>query len=122
VAAVTEQTQSSQEPFTVDTDKLTPAIEQLNDLADQLKTAGRELESGSQELGEPWGHQETGEKFYEQYGDTHNSLIEAASQGGDGLDTAADQVQQLVAAFEKTDQQATEAAKQLGSAMEPGGS
>jgi hypothetical protein len=115
---VSEQQQSSSGDIVrVDTDQIKKAIGTLESIWSKLDAAGRDLLDRSNELGECWGDDKTGKKFREKYWDPHEKAIDAAVQGAKVLKDATEQVQDMVKAYEQTEQRATEDAENLGSGM-----
>ncbi|MFG2828501.1 hypothetical protein ACGFWI_13750 [Streptomyces sp. NPDC048434] len=116
-----DASQSSNERLHVDTDRLKPAIDKLQDLASQLKAAGRQLDDTCQAYGPAWGEDSTGEKFYGQYEGPHSQLITSAYQGSSGFRDSADQVGDMVAVFEGVEQQAGDQGRHLKASIDPQG-
>lgn len=98
-----DQSQGSGQPLRVDTDQLAHAAFHLQKLASDLTSAGENLEEVSQSYGQPWGNDSTGKQFYAQYQGPHGDVITAALAGGKGLNTAADQITDLIRAFQQAE-------------------
>lgn len=96
----------SDSTFSVDTEKLKPAIQQLLDLGERLKKAGEDLDMNCQAYGQPWGNDKSGKKFYDQYETPHSQLIDAAYTGAQSLVTAGGQVKNVVTVYEGIDSEA----------------
>jgi hypothetical protein len=115
---VADGSQGSNETFSVDTDKLKPAIAKLNNLAAQLKSAGKEFDDGCQSYGQPWGDDSAGKKFYGQYEGPHSGLITAAYTSSATLGDTAGQMSDMVTAFEQVDDQAGAEGQRLRMSIE----
>lgn len=115
-----QQSASQNEPLRVDTDRIKPALSKLQELADRLHSAAFDLDTTSESYGEPWGNDETGEKFYEQYKDPHDQVVEAALQAGYVLADSTKQVTEMVKAFEAAEEQSAATSHQLGTSTQSG--
>ncbi|MEU9348166.1 hypothetical protein AB0D74_43930 [Streptomyces sp. NPDC048278] len=107
--------QQSNEPLRVDTDLMRRAISRLEQLADQLISAGDQLQNASESYGECWGDDKTGKQFYEQYQEPHSQALTAAQQGGSVLHDSTEQVAAMVKAFESSEDNAAATGSSLSS-------
>ncbi|MBY8886061.1 hypothetical protein K7472_14510 [Streptomyces sp. PTM05] len=105
--------QASNGDFTVDTDKLKPAVAKLQTLATQLKSAGKQLDDVCQSYGQPWGDDSTGKKFYDKYEDPHSQMITAAYRSSATLEDSAGQMGDMVTSFEKVEETAGDEGRRL---------
>lgn len=110
--------QASNDTFSVDTDKLKPAMAKLHNLAAQLKSAGKELDDVCQSYGQPWGDDKAGKKFYGMYEGPHSGLITAAYKSSATLSDTAGQMGDMVTAFDQVDEAAGAEGQRLRMSIE----
>ncbi|AEW92803.1 MULTISPECIES: hypothetical protein [Streptomycetaceae] len=113
-----DQQQSSDTTVHVDTVRLKSAAEKLKALGERLQAAGQKLDLDSSRLGHPWGDDKTGGKFYDKYKDPHSQLIDAGLYGGSGLMDSADQITEMIKAYEDTEEQNTATGRRLSGTLD----
>lgn len=118
---MTDQSHQSNETIHVDTAKLTPAIAKFHQLSSRLDSIGTGFDLLCQSYGEAWGDDKIGHQFYSKYEPGHVQLIDAAHDASKGFSVAADNVANLVKAYENIAENARAHGHNLRVTVDPGG-
>jgi uncharacterized protein YukE len=98
----------------VNTDGLLAAAPGLNDLASRVRDVYTALSARLDELGQPWGDDQTGEAFLANYQDPKEQLLTGIDSTGSVLGSTADGVVTMAKGFAQTEAE-NRAAINLGS-------
>jgi uncharacterized protein YukE len=98
----------------VNTDGLLAAAPGLSDLAGRVRDVYTSLAATLDELGQPWGDDQTGEAFVANYQDPKEQLLTGIDSTGSVLSSTADGVVTMAKGFAQTEAE-NQAAIKLGS-------
>jgi hypothetical protein len=101
------------ESFEVDTEGLAKQMPYMRELAARFKAIGTTLGERTAALGEPWGDDETGRQFLEQYDGPHRQILDGIGQVGDVLNSTADGITTMAKNYRILEEQNVEAARTL---------
>lgn len=110
---------SGNDQVRVDTPQLKGAAEGFAGIAGRLKALVEQFSEDSRGLGEPWGDDAAGKKFFGQYAQPHEDGVSAGEGAGSALSGAAGQLLDLAAVLAAVEEQSVAAGKRL---VQPGDS
>ena len=105
----------------VDTGALARAVPLTREMAERILDVKSALLSRLSELGAPWGDDETGRQFLEQYQGPKNDLLTGFEGAFEVLRSMADGVETMAKGFQGTEEQSIEVANALIRGIRSGG-
>ena len=99
--------------LSVDTDRLAVAMPALQEVSTVIGGILAVLDSSLQNLGTPWGNDETGKTFFSTYGPTQQSLTSGLADSRSSVDNATQGLLTMVTGFTDTESLNLAAAKNL---------